>query len=143
MFIQDSDYKKVINAASLAAITQIDNATRLNAESAAIEEVSGYLRSRYNVTEIFSATATQEGDNRNPQIVMICCDVALYHLSASMPQRIGTEVREERYKRAIEWLEAVQAGKVSPDLPLATNADGGDASFASRIKFQPRNHNNW
>ena len=30
---------------------------------------------------------------------------------------MGSEVRRERYERAIKWLEGVQAGRIIPDLP--------------------------
>ena len=45
---------------------------------------------------------------------MYTCDIALYHMSASMPQKMGSEIREVRYKRAIKWLEGVQAGGIIP-----------------------------
>ena len=54
------------------------------------------------------------GLERNSQLVMLTADVALYHLIAWLPKRMGFEIRETRYKRAIEYLEDVQAGKASP-----------------------------
>jgi len=120
MFITDNDYKVVIGDNALKVISQVSESNRLNAEAEAQEEISGYLRPTYDCNAIFAA----EGDSRNRLIVMYTCDIALYHLSASMPQKMGSEIREERYKRAIEWLEGVQAGKIVPDLPYATDDDG-------------------
>ncbi len=37
---------------------------------------------------------------------------------------MGREIRKERYDRAIKWLEEVQTGKVTPDLPTFTGEDG-------------------
>ena len=54
---------------------------------------------------------------------MRTADIALYHLVASLPQKMGIEIRKERYERAIEWLEGVQSGKIIPDLPLIEEED--------------------
>lgn len=67
-----------------------------------------------------------EGDGRNRLVVMYTCDIALYHMSASQPQKMGAEIREERYKRAIEWLEGVQAGKSSPTCARGGRGRGTD-----------------
>jgi len=138
MFITDNDYKVVIGDNALKVISQVSESNRLNAEAEAQEEISGYLRPTYDCNAIFAA----EGDSRNRLIVMYTCDIALYHLSASMPQKMGSEIREERYKRAIEWLEGVQAGKIVPDLPYATD-DDGELSGQSIIwhSQQPLRHN--
>lgn len=120
MFVTATDYKVVIGAAALAVVTQTDQANRENAEKEAVEEISGYLRPQYDCEAIFSAT----GDDRNSQMVMFTCDIALYHMTASTSRGMGSDVRKERYERAIKWLESVQAGKIRPELPTATNEQG-------------------
>ena len=121
-FLTTDDFKAVCDAATLDVIHQSDTVNLARAEGYAIEEVSSYLRSRYDITRAYAAT----GDARNKQLVMITCDVALYHLVAWLPKRIGFEIRETRYKRAIEWLESVQNGKASPCLPTLTDTEGND-----------------
>ena len=123
-FITEEDYKVVIGDYALRVISQTSPENRANAEAEAREEISGYLRSRYDCNAVFSAT----GERRNRLIVMYTCDIALYHMSASMPQKMGSEIREERYRRAIDWLEGVQAGKIVPDLPEPEEEDGGNTS---------------
>jgi len=120
MFVQDLDYKVVIGEQALSVVTQIDIGNRQNAEAEAIEEISGYLRPKYDVQSIFAAT----GEMRNKMIVMYTCDIALYHMTAASGGRMGAEVRQERYDKAIKWLESVQSGKIVPDLPLATDTEG-------------------
>lgn len=119
MFVNGEDYRVVIGETAMQAVSQVDWRNRENAEAEAVEEISGYLRPKYDCSAIFSA----EGDSRNRQIVMYACDIALYHMSASLPGRMGAEVRKERYERAVKWLEKVQSGVVVPDLPL-TQGDG-------------------
>lgn len=101
-------------------LSQTDTANRQKAESEAIEEISGYLRPKYDIEAIFSATGTE----RNGLIVMYACDIALYNMAASAGGRMNSDVRKERYDRAIKWLSDVQAGKIVPDLPATVNPDG-------------------
>lgn len=122
MFITQEDFKVVASEAALKAITQADTNNTQNAIEEAIEEVAGYLRPRYDCDKIFAATGTE----RNKQIVMYTADIALYNMIAAMPQRMGSEVRQQRYERALQWLESVQEGKIVPDLPLATDTQGND-----------------
>jgi hypothetical protein len=134
MFLTKEDYKAVVDGKTLDVINQSDEANLERAERYALEEIGGYLRAAqpnrtgqrpYDPAAAFAAT----GDSRNSQLVMYACDVALYHLVAWLPQRIGFEIREIRYKRAIEWLEDVQAGKIILDIPLVpAEPDAGDAA---------------
>jgi phage gp36-like protein len=145
MFITDQDYKVVIGDQALKVISQVSQQNRNNAETEAIEEISGYLRPKYDVEEIFSvgdgSAAAMEGRNR--LIVMYTCDIALYHMAASLPQKMGIEIRRERYERAIKWLEGVQAGKIVPDLPLAIDEDGNPVGFPMVYGCQKKLRHNW
>lgn len=139
MFITDEDYKVVVGDTALKVISQTDEANRNNAEAEAQEEISGYLRPKYDCSVIFSA----EGSERNRQIVMYTCDIALYHMVSAMPQKMGSEIRKERYERAIKWLEGVQAGKIIPDLPLAVDEEGNSTAETVLFDSQPKLRHNW
>ena len=97
IFLEQSDFRAVCDDATLALIHQADPQNLDRAEGYAIEEVSGYLRSRYDMQKAYASTGTA----RNAQLVMITCDVVLYHLVAWLPKRIGFEIREMRYNNAI------------------------------------------
>lgn len=139
MFITEEDYRVVIGDTVLKVISQVSAENRTNAETEAREEISGYLRPKYDCEAVFTA----EGNDRNRLVVMYTCDIALYHMSASQPQKMGAEIREERYKRAIEWLEGVQAGKIIPDLPLAVDGDGTPTGDSFVYSSQPQLRHNW
>ena len=62
---------------------------------------------------------------------------------AAMPQKMGSEIRKERYERAIKWLEGVQAGKIVPDLPLAVGEDGLPSGNSLVYSCQKQLHHNW
>lgn len=139
MFINDEDYRVVIGEQALKVISQISDDNRANAEEEAIEEISSYLRPKYDTDALFSA----EGNERNKLIVMYTCDIALYHMAASLPQKMGTEIRKERYDRAIKWLEGVQAGKNVPDLPVSTDEEGNPVGFPMVYGCQKKLRHNW
>lgn len=139
MFITDEDYQVVVGDSALRVISQASTENRENAETEAREEISGYLRPKYDCEAIFNA----EGSDRNRLIVMYTVDIALYHLSASLPQKMGTEIRKERYDRAVKWLEGVQAGRIVPDLPLAMDEDGEATGMGFVFGCQKKLKHNW
>ena len=132
-FLSTDDFKAVCDPQTLNVIDQADPQNLDRAECYAIEEVSSYLRTRYDV----AATFSMSGQQRNGYLVMIVADVALYHLVAWLPKRIGFDIRETRYKQAIEWLKDVQAGKASPDLPTPTDPTTGQETS------QPVRYGGW
>ena len=130
-FITQEDFKVVSSEASLKAITGADPDNISNAIAEAQEEVAGYLRHKYDTDRIFAT----EGNGRNRQLVMYTADIALYNMIASLPNRMGYETRKERYERAIKWLEGVQAGKIVPDLPIATDETGSGISQGGVLAY--------
>lgn len=139
MFITDQDYKVVIGDNALKVVSQTSGQNRANAEAEAQEEIASYLRPIYDTNAIFAA----EGDSRNRLIVMYTCDIALYHMVSAMPQKLGSEIRKERYERAVKWLEGVQAGKIVPDLPAAVDTQGEPVSTGIILTSQPPLRHNW
>lgn len=133
MFIEETDYKVVIGEPAFKVVAQADPENRANAEAEAIEEISGYLRPKYDCARIFAA----EGGARNRQLLMYACDIALYHMASSLPQRMGMEIREKRYEQALDWLKKVQDGTILPDLPGATDEDGNSAAPSIRYGSEP------
>lgn len=139
MFITQEDYRVVIGENALKVVSQASQEIRDNAELEACEEIAGYLRPKYDTEAIFAA----QGDERNSLVVMYAADIALYHMTAAMPQKMGSEIRKERYERAIKWLEGVQAGKIIPDLPLAIDTDGTPCGDLLIFGSQQQLHHNW
>lgn len=78
---------------------------------------------------------------RNMQIVMFLCDITLYHLASWLPQKMGYEVREIRYRRAIEWLQGVQSGKIVPDLDTPDDSNGEPQPY--NLTWGSEQHSNY
>lgn len=138
-FVTEDDYI-VVGFEALKIIQQSKPENRERAELAAREEMSGYLRERYDVAKIFAA----RDEERNMQIVLYFCDIALYHLVCWLPGRAGLEIRQKRYEQATGWLEKVQAGKVMPDLPTRQGPAGEDDFYNPiRIGTGQKNSYDW
>jgi phage gp36-like protein len=133
MFIEVDDYRVVIGEPALKVVAQANPENCANAEAEAVEEISGFLRPKYDCARIFAA----EGPARNRQLLMYACDIALYHMASSLPNQMGMAIRKERYEKALEWLRKVQDGTVLPDLPLALDEQGNSAAPSIRYGSQP------
>ncbi|MCF0219089.1 MAG: DUF1320 family protein [Muribaculaceae bacterium] len=119
MFLTVDDYRSVCDEYELEQITHCTE-TREVAEAAALEQMSSYLRSRYDTDRAFSAT----GCCRNSMLVQCAVNISLWLMVHRLPQNMGHERRECLYNDAVKWLRDVQAGKASPDLPVYIASDG-------------------
>lgn len=116
-FLTNDDYNKQIQAWIRNVIISNDEDTLLDAELAAQNEMETYLAARYDIAQIFSTT--QPANERNRLIVLFLVDITLYHLHSIISPDLIPELREKRYKSAIQWLKDVSKGIISvPGLPL-------------------------
>ena len=110
-FINPEDYDASIHREILGSLTRDDESIVEICEDRAIAEMRGYLSARYDVDAIFSA----EGDARNQLVLMMSHDIAVYHIfSIHNPQKMS-QIRKDRYERAVEWLKQVAAFKITID----------------------------
>ena len=105
-FIELSDYDASIHRDILDALTRNDDAIVEICEDRAIAEMRGYLSGHYDCDKLFAAT----GDERNQLVLMMALDIAIYHIfTIHNPQKLS-QMRKDRYDRAVEWLIAVKKG---------------------------------
>ena len=110
-FIELSDYDASIHREILDALTREDDAVVEICEDRAVAEMRCYLSRRYDCDKIFTAT----GDKRNQLVLMMAIDIAVYHIfSIHNPQKMS-QIRKDRYERAVEWLKQVAAFKITID----------------------------
>lgn len=82
------------------------------------------------------ATKWTKADNRNPQMVMILCDIALFYtLKRISPRNISIE-RKNSYDSAIQWLNMVKNGEITANLPLKQPNSGARIRFGGNVKLQ-------
>jgi len=121
-FITPEDYDATIHKEILDALLrhdsdQSDEAIVEICEDRAVAEMRGYLDKFYDTDAIFSAT----GGARNQLVLMMAVDISVYHIFCQHNPYKMSQIRKDRYDRAVEWLKAVAAGKVTiadaPRLP--------------------------
>lgn len=138
-FLTQSDYTQIIQSDILGQVIQDDATVRQQGEQSAIEEMSSYLNTRYNVQSIFART----GSERNSLIVLLCMDITLYHIHARINPVMMPDIRKERYKSAIQWLKDVATGVINPtNLPALENAEG-EAVVNNRYGSNPGLTSQW
>lgn len=110
-FITLEDYDASIHKDILDALTRSDDAIIEICEDRAIAEMRGYLGTRYDVDALFAA----EGGMRNQLVLMMAIDIAVYHLFCIHNPLKLSQIRKDRYDRAMEWLKQIAAFKITID----------------------------
>ena len=78
-------------------------------------------------------------DPRNHLIRTYLTDMAVYHAHAAIPHKAIPELRVMRYEAAIDWLNKVNRGQLTPALPLLPNeADGTPTDGVQRLGSRPK-----
>ncbi len=140
-FISKEDFDATVHRDILDALTRQDDAVVEICADRAISEMRCYLAGRYDCDAVFSATGTE----RNQLVLMMLTDMAVYHLfSIHNPQKLS-QLRKDRYDRAVEWMEAVRRGNLSVDgLPLAQKSpEEATASSPYQMRSNPKRINHF
>lgn len=140
-FISKTDFDATVHRDILEAITRQDEAVVEICTERAISEMRCYLSGRYNCDAVFSAAGTE----RNQLVLMMCTDIAVYHLFCiHNPQKLS-QMRKDRYERAVEWLKAVRRGDLSVDgLPPADRTPEEEvASSPYQMRSNPKRINHF
>ncbi len=138
-FVELSDYDASIHRDILDALVREDEAVIEVCEDRAIAEMRSYLARRYDCDRIFSATRA----DRNQLVLMMVIDIAVYHIFCiHNPQKLS-QIRKDRYERAVEWMKAVAAEEISiegaPLLPQEQRA----AYSSFHVKSNRKRVNHW
>lgn len=137
-FILPTDYNASIHAEILDALIRSDEAIVEVCEDRAIAEMKGYMSKRYDCDTIFSAT----GDARNQLVLMMALDISIYHIFCiHNPQKLS-QMRKDRYDRAVAWLKAVNTGAVNIDgAPMLEEQQlAGNSRFMMSSNPKRENH---
>ncbi|MGQ0737653.1 MAG: phage protein Gp36 family protein [Bacteroidota bacterium] len=134
-FIDKIDFDQSVHVEILDALTKDDDAKITANINSTIDEMAGYLNGRYDVAAVFAKT----GNARNKFLLRIGLSICTYYIYSIHNPRKMTQVIKDNYEKAIEDLEKIQAGKLSPvglDVPAetdppATSGDGGPMQWGS------------
>lgn len=133
-FVNIEDYDASVHREILDALVRDDQSLVEICEDRAIAEMRCYLSKRYDCYTIFSAS----GEDRNQLILMMVIDIAVYHIFCiHNPQKLS-QIRKDRYERAVEWMRAVADEEISiegvPMLPEDERASKASLMFKSNRK---------
>ncbi len=90
----------------------------------------------YSVTDELPTNAVffSKSDNRDQQMVLLLCDIVLYHLHARIAPRNIPELRVKRYDDAIAWLKMCAQGDITPALPEIQPKGGSRIRYGGNVK---------
>lgn len=133
-FVNIEDYDASVHREILDALVRDDQSLVEICKDRAIAEMRCYLSKRYDCDAIFSAS----GEDRNQLILMMVIDIAVYHIFCiHNPQKLS-QIRKDRYERAVEWMRAVADEEISiegvPMLPEDERASKASLMFKSNRK---------
>ena len=138
-FIELTDYDASIHREILDALVRDDETLIEICEDRAIAEMRGYLSRRYDCDQLFSAT----GSDRNQLVLMMAIDIAVYHIFCiHNPQKLS-QIRKDRYNRAMEWLKQVAGEEISIDGAPLLSEDERLARLTFIIRSNPKRVNNY
>jgi phage gp36-like protein len=136
IFLTDEDFIQYQVRTEVLSVLKISETSLDVAELGAIEQMTSYLKTRYDTALTFSAA----GASRNPLIIMYMIDIILYNLHSNTASRVVPKSREDRFNAAITWLTSVNAGTLIPSLP-SLEANNPDPIF--RFGSDCRYNNRW
>jgi phage gp36-like protein len=137
-FITINDYDSQIHREILDALVREDETVIDILEDQSIALMRSYLNNRYDCDRIFGAT----GSERNNLILAIALDITVCNIfCVHNPQKIS-QIRKDRYDRAITWLKEVNAGKASIDgAPLLPEDElAARSQFLTKSNPKRQNH---
>lgn len=136
-FITPEDYDASIHQEILDALIRSDKQIVEICADRAIAEMRGYLSARYDCDRVFTA----EGGDRNQLVLMMALDMAIYHIFSIHNPRNMSQIRADRYERAVEWLKGVRKGDISVDGLPEVEPEAKDAASQFQIRSNAKRNN--
>ncbi len=136
-FIQPSDYDASIHKDILDSVTREDEAIIEVCEERAISEMRAYIENRYDCDALFAAT----GDDRQPLVLMMLIDITVYHLFCIHNPMKLSQMRKDRYDRAVAWMNAVNKGNVNITGAARISTEERKSQSAVLIRSNPKRIN--
>ena len=136
-FILPEDYDATVHRDILDSVTRSDASLLEICEDRAVAEMRSYLSARYDCDAIFSA----QGTDRHPLILMMAIDIAVYHLFCIHNPQKMSQIRQDRYQRAVEWLQQVARMQIAIDGAPTLSPEETAAAAPMRFVSNPKRHN--
>ncbi|MDP1812350.1 MAG: DUF1320 family protein [Sediminibacterium sp.] len=109
-FITKDDFPASVHDDILNALTKGNNAVITENIDRTIDEMDAYMNARYDTTNIFN----KAGNDRNKFILRIGVILSLYYIYKAHNPRKLTQSIVDDFEKAIEDLQKIQSGKLTP-----------------------------
>ena len=127
-FIDIDDYDATLHREILDALVRDDKQVIEVCEDRAIAEMRSYAA---------------QGAERNQLVLMFALDIAVYHIFCIHNPHNMSQIRIDRYERAVEWLKGIQKGMIRVDgLPEMTPEQGRE-KLTPLLVSSDRKHRNY
>ncbi len=137
-FIDIDDYDATLHREILDALVRDDQQVIEVCEDRAIAEMKSYMSQVYDCKRIFDA----RGGERNQLVLMFALDIAVYHIFCIHNPHNMSQIRIDRYERAVEWLKGIQKGMIRVDgLPELPEEEGRDKLTPLLVSSDPKRQN--
>ena len=107
-FITPDDYDATVHREILDSLVREDRNVIEICEDRAIDEMRCYMSQVYDCDSIFSAC----GEQRSQLVLMFALDISVYHIFCIHNPHNMSQIRIDRYERAVEWLKGIQKGQI-------------------------------
>jgi len=138
-YITPTDYNTLITPEDLEVVQQATEQNKFNAEIAAIEYFSGFIRGRYNVELLFA----QIDEERDSNLLIFIIDQILYTLHSNLPGNLIPDIRIQRKEELDKWLLQIQNGKFQPNWPTLDDEDDIDQGNPIKYGSNKKMGNSW
>jgi len=115
-FLTQAELTTNANAEVIESITEGDDTLVPIMIDECIEEMKGYLSSRFDVETIFADPV--EPATRDLVVVGMLKKRVIYEIFSLGNPAMMTEVVKDNNKMAMDWLKGVQSQKINPNLPV-------------------------
>lgn len=136
MYLDIEELKTHAYDEEIGEIIREDETIALACIDMAIELASSKLMKHYDVDAIFKT----EGSERNPLLLKIIKDIAIWELIGLANPSIDYEDKKYRYQQSVDWLTTVYKG-MPTSLPVKEQEDTSKASsFTYQSNPKRTNH---
>ena len=137
-YLPISELKTLDRESEIEAIIEGDETIALACIDMAIEFATSKLMKHYDTAAIFAKT----GQERNPLLLKIIKDIAIWELIGLANPSIDYEDKKFRYQQAVDWLTAVYKG-MPASLPKIEEAPESDKASSFSYHSNPKRTNHY
>lgn len=126
-FLTEADFKGVLGATVLLGLKGTNSENLIDSESLAISELDP-LQGKFDITNMLATSGT----SRHKVLVRILVNITAYYLYNTVPDDEIPQRIVDNWKKELQLIKDLAAGKASSTLVVLTDDDTGEAVLTFR-----------